>query len=55
MLIFANDIEYTIRVWTDSADYWAAYFDAMEQIRESFIKHKISFSYPHTIVHIDKN
>ena len=51
----ANDIEYTIRFWTDSADYWAAYFDAMEQIRESFIKHKISFSYPHTIVHIDKN
>ena len=51
----ANDIEYTVRFWTDGADYWNTYFDVMEQIRESFAKNNIQFSYPHTVVHIDKN
>ena len=51
----ANDIEYTVRFWTDNAEYWNTYFDVMEAIRENFAKHKIQFSYPHTIVHIDKN
>ena len=51
----ANDIQYTVRFWTDNSEYWNTYFDVMEAIRENFAKHKIQFSYPHTIVHIDKN
>ena len=48
----ANDIEYTIRVWVDNADYWGVYFDTLENIRESFAKHGVEFSYPHTMVHM---
>ena len=48
----ANDIEYTIRVWTNNADYWNVYFDTMEAIRESFAAHGVEFSYPHTVVHM---
>ena len=51
----ANDIEYTIRVWVDNPNYWGVYFDTMESIRESFAKHNIEFSYPHTVVHMAKN
>ena len=48
----ANDIEYTIRVWVDNADYWGVYFDTLENIRESFAKHGVEFSYSHTMVHM---
>ena len=47
----ANDIEYTIRVWVDTENYWDVYFDLLENIRESFNRNKIEFSYPHTIIH----
>lgn len=50
----ANDIEYTVKMWVDNANYWDVYFDVLEEIRESFAKYKIEFSYPHTIVHMDK-
>ena len=48
----SNDIEYTIRVWTENANYWNVYFDTMEALRESFAAHGVEFSYPHTVVHM---
>lgn len=48
----SNDIEYTIRVWTENANYWDIYFDTLEALRESFATHGIEFSYPHTVVHM---
>lgn len=50
----ANDIEYTIRVWVENADYWDVYFDLTESIREYYEKHNIEFSYPHTVIHMAK-
>lgn len=50
----ANDIEYTIRLWVDNSDYWDVYFDTLESVRESFDKSGIQFSYPHTVVHMQK-
>ena len=49
----ANDIEYVVRMWVDNAEYWNVYYDVLEDIRESFAKHKIEFSYPHIVVHRD--
>lgn len=46
----AHDIEYVVRVWVNSPDYWSVYFDMNENIRESFAKHKVEFSYPHIII-----
>ncbi len=48
----ANDIEYTVRVWANNADYWGVYFDTMEAVRESFARNGVEFSYPHTVVHV---
>lgn len=50
----ANDIEYTLRCWVDNADYWPAHFALNEAIRDIFAKYGIEFSYPHTVVHINK-
>lgn len=50
----SNDIEYTVKMWVNNENYWDVYFDVLEKIRESFDKNNIEFSYPHTVVHIDK-
>jgi len=50
-----NDIQYVIRMYTENANYWDVYFDVLENIRESFNKHNIEFSYPHRVVHIQKD
>lgn len=50
----ANDIEYTVRCWVENADYWPVHFALNEAVREAFARHGIEFSYPHTVVHIDK-
>lgn len=50
----SNDITYTVRFWTENAKYWDVYFDSLENVRESFAKHNIQFSYPHIIVHNEK-
>ncbi len=51
----SNDIEYTVRVWVDNANYWDVYFDMLENVRETFNQNGIEFSYPHTIVHMAKD
>lgn len=48
----ASSIEYTVRVWVDSADYWTVYFGVMEDIRESFDRHNVEMTYDHLNVHV---
>lgn len=47
-----SNIEYVTRSWVDNTDYWAVYFDLNEAVRESFAKHGVEFTYPHTVVHM---
>lgn len=49
-----SDIEYVIRAWTKSEDYWTAYFGLMENIKKVFDQKGIKMSYQHTIVHLEK-
>ncbi len=51
----ANDIEYTIKVWVDNKDYWDVYFDILENLRTSFARNGVEFSYPHTVVHMSED
>ena len=48
----ASTIEYTVRVWCKSADYWDVFFALNENIRESFNKNGIQMSYDHLNVHM---
>ena len=47
-------INYTLRVWTTSAEYWNTYFTITENIKQEFDKAGVEMSYPHLNVHLDK-
>ena len=48
----ASNIEYTVRVWCSSADYWDVYFGLYNNIRESFNAAGIEMTYDHLNVHV---
>ena len=45
-------VEYVVRVWVNSADYWGVHFALNERVRESFARSGVSMSYPHVNVHL---
>lgn len=47
-----SSIEYTMRVWCATGDYWTVYFDMMEQVKEAFDKAGVEMTYPHLNVHM---
>lgn len=47
-----NAIDYLLRVWTATGDYWDAYFDILERIRAAFDQRGIEMTYPHLNVHM---
>lgn len=49
-----SDIEYAVRVWVATSDYWDAYFAIMENVKTAFDKAGVIMTYPHTIVHLEK-
>ena len=44
---------YTVRVWCKNSDYWAVYFDILENVKASFDKNNISIPFPQVDVHIN--
>lgn len=49
-----SSIDYTVRVWCATADYWDVYFALNENIRTCFARHGVEMSYPHMNVHMMK-
>ena len=45
-------IEYSVRGWCATGDYWTVYFDVMEQVKVAFDKANIEMTYPHINVHM---
>lgn len=51
-----SSIEFVVRVWVNSPDYWPVYFDLTENIYTNLPKHEgISFPFPQLDVHIQNN
>ena len=50
----ASNIEYTVRVWCRTEDYWDVHFALNEKIRDCFDKYGVEMSYEHLNVHIMK-
>ena len=48
-------MEYTVRVWCETEDYWDLYYDLLEQVRDAFDQQGITMTYPHMNVHIQKS
>lgn len=49
-----SNIEYVLRVWTATDDYWNVHFAITENIREAFQNNGVEMSYPHLNVHVEK-
>lgn len=47
-------IEYVVRVWTKTEDYWDVNFAVQQNIKNVFDAQGIAMTYPHLNVHLDK-
>lgn len=47
-----NSVNFVVRPWVNSADYWGVYFDLHEAIKVRFDKEKIGIPYPQRDVHL---
>lgn len=49
-----SDIEYFVRVWTKTEDYWDVRHELVRRIRDCFAENGVEMTYPHLNVHMDK-
>ena len=49
-----SSVNFTVRAWVKSADYWDAYFEMIEEIKYALDEADISIPYPQMDVHMDK-
>lgn len=49
-----NSIEFHLRVWCATEDYWDVFYYLQEQVKLAFDLHKISIPYPQMDVHLKK-
>jgi len=49
-----SSVNFTVRAWVKSADYWSAYFELIEEIKLALDEAGISIPYPQMDVHMDK-
>ena len=47
-----SSIDFTVRVWSKTEDYWTVHFDLIESAKEEFDKANISIPYPQMDVHM---
>ena len=48
----SSSVEYEVRVWCATEDYWDVYFDLQEQVKEAFDKAGVEMTYDHLNVHM---
>lgn len=46
-----SSVEYIVRVWVKSEDYWDAHFAITARVRECYERYGIKFTYPHLNIH----
>ncbi len=47
-------INYTLRVWVKSEDYWDVFFNVNQRVKAIFDEEGIAMTYPHINVHLDR-
>jgi small conductance mechanosensitive channel len=47
-----NSINFVVRPWVNSSDYFPVYYSLLEQIKKRFDKEGISIPYPQRDIHI---
>lgn len=49
-----SSVNFNVRPWVNSADYWAVYSDVTERVKLAFDEQGISIPFPQMDVHVDK-
>jgi len=49
-----SSVNFTVRIWTKTENYWDVYFDVMEEVKMTFDKEGVSIPYPQMDVHMQK-
>ncbi|WP_299775819.1 mechanosensitive ion channel domain-containing protein [uncultured Pseudoteredinibacter sp.] len=49
-----SSVNFTVRVWVNSADYWGVFFAMQETVKKTFDAKKISIPYPQQDLHLHK-
>jgi len=47
-----SSVNFNVRPWVNTADYWGVYFDTTEQIKKKFDEQNISIPFPQRDVHM---
>lgn len=50
-----SSVNFNVRPWCNSGDYWGIYFDAHENIKLAFDEQGISIPYPQMDIHMEKS
>jgi small conductance mechanosensitive channel len=50
----SSSLDFTVRFWVETPNYWPCYFDFMENVKNEFNKQKIEIPYQQMDVHITK-
>ncbi|MCG8220937.1 mechanosensitive ion channel [Tenacibaculum finnmarkense genomovar finnmarkense] len=50
-----NSVNFTVRTWVKSEDYWAVFFDMNKSIYKAFDKEGINIPFPQMDLHLHKN
>ena len=48
----ASSVEYILRAWCATEDYWTVYYDLIEQVKKAFDQAGVEMTYDHMIVHM---
>lgn len=48
----SSSIEYSVRCWTETKDYWGAEYALNENLRTAFAAHNVEMTYDHLNVHV---
>lgn len=49
-----SSVNFAVRPWVNTVDYWTVYFDLMQAIKEELDKENIGIPYPQMDVHLNK-
>ena len=50
-----SNIEYAVRAWVKTEDYWTGYFALMENVKKEFDDANVEMTYNHLNVHMMKD
>lgn len=50
-----SSINFVVRVWTKTSDYWPLYWEITKKVKKEFDANNISIPYPQMDIHMEKN